>query len=218
VFGAPVQPHGGSKLRNPSIQPACVNPRRLTDKPKGATMFKPKANAILGTTGGRLMRSGLRRRALIGLLVLPGLTLPMQAAANTRLHFKGRETGTFQMLGPCETGGVILEVTGTGHTTHLGNYSGNYRECLDPATGAVTAGTFTLTAANGDKVFGTYSGRALPTDNPNVVAYQDPGVITGGTGRFASASGTLTTSGLADLATGEYEGKVVGSVSRRTSG
>jgi hypothetical protein len=181
-------------------------------------MSKPKANAILGTMGGRLMTSGLRRRTLIGLLVLGAFTRPMQAAANARLHFKGRETGTFQLLGPCETGGMILEVTGTGHTTHLGNYSGNYRECLDPATGAVTAGTFTLTAANGDKVFGTYSGGALPTDDdPNVVAYQDPGVITGGTGRFAGASGILTTSGLADLATGEYKGTVAGTVSRRTS-
>jgi hypothetical protein len=181
-------------------------------------MFKPKANTILGTAGGRLMRSGLRRRTLIGLLVVPALALPMQAAANARLHLKGQETGTFRLLGPCESGGMILEVTGTGHTTHLGTYSGNYRECLDPATGAVTAGAFTLTAANGDKVFGTYSGQALPTDNPSVVAYQDPGVITGGTGRFAGAGGTLTTSGLADLATGEYTGTVAGSVSRRTSG
>ena len=181
-------------------------------------MVKAKANTILGTTGGRLMRSGLRRRTLIALLVLPALALPMQAAANARLHLTGREAGTFQLLGPCETGGMILEVTGTGHATHLGNYSGSYRECLDPATGAVTAGIFTLTAANGDKVFGTYGGRALPTDNPNVVAYQDPGVITGGTGRFAGAGGILTTSGLADLATGEYTGTMGGSVARRTSG
>ena len=163
------------------------------------------------------MRSRLRRWTLIGLLVLPALTLPMQAAANARPDFKGGETGTFQVLGPCETGGMILEVAGTGNSTHLGNYSGNYRECLDPATGAVTAGTFTLTAANGDKVFGTYSGQANPTDNPNVIAYEDPGVITGGTGRFAAASGIMTTSGLANLATGEYSGTVAGSVSRPSS-
>jgi hypothetical protein len=178
-------------------------------------MFKPKANTIPGTARGRLMRNGLRRRALIGLLVLPALALPMQAAANDRLPLKGSEAGTFQLLGPCDTGGMVLEVTGTGHTTRLGSYSGNYRECLDPATGAVTAGTFMLTAAKGDKVFGTYSGQALPTDNPNVVAYQDPGVITGGTGRFAGARGSMTTSGLANLATGEYSGTITGSVSKR---
>jgi hypothetical protein len=180
-------------------------------------MFKPKA-CDPPHNEGRLMRSGLRRQTLLGLLVLPALALPMQAAAKDRLPLRGSESGTFQLLGPCETGGMILEVTGAGHTTRLGNYSGNYRECLDPATGAVTGGTFTLTAANGDKVFGTYSGQANPTDNPNVIAYQDPGVITGGTGRFAGAGGILTTSGLADLATGEYTGTIGGSVSRRLSG
>jgi hypothetical protein len=112
---------------------------------------------------------------------------------------------------------MILEVSGTGHTTELGNYSGLYRECFDPATGAVTGGTFTLTAANGDKVFGTFTGQALPTDNPNVITYEDPGSITGGTGRFARAGGSMTTSGSANLATGEYTGTITGNVSRRTS-
>lgn len=155
---------------------------------------------------------------LIGLLVLPALALPAQAAAADQLPVNGAETGTFQLLGPCETGGIVLEVTGTGHSTQLGNYRGDYRECLDPATGAVTNGTFTLTAANGDKVFGTYGGQAFPTDDPSVVNYVDPGVVTGGTGRFEGAGGTLTTSGLANLATGEYQGTVTGSVSRPASG
>jgi hypothetical protein len=160
----------------------------------------------------------INRKALIGLLVLPALALPMQAAAKDRLPLKGSESGTFRILGPCETGGMTLEVTGTGHSTKLGNYSGHYRECFDPATGAVTSGTFTLTAANGDKVFGTFNGQARPTDDPTVVRYDDPGVITGGTGRFAHAGGSLTTSGLANLATGEYTGTITGSVSRPTSG
>ena len=163
-------------------------------------MFKSKASTI------------------VGLLLLPALALPMQASAADQPPLKGSESGMFQLLGPCEAGGVILEVTGTGHSTKLGSYSGRYRECLDPATGAVTSGTFTLSAANGDKVFGTYSGQALPTDDPSVVTYEDPGVITGGTGRFAHADGTLTTSGRANLATGEYSGTVTGSVSRSTSG
>ena len=155
-------------------------------------------------------------KALIGLLVLPALALPIQAAAKDRLPVKGSETGTFRLLGPCESG-TTLEVTGTGHSTTLGNYSGHYRECFDPATGAVTGGTFTLTAANGDKVFGTFNGAARPTDDPTVVSYDDPGVITGGTGRFAHAGGSMTTGGLANLATGEYTGTITGSVSRPTA-
>ena len=160
----------------------------------------------------------LKTKAVLALLVLPALALPMQAAAKDRLPLKGSESGTFQLLGPCESGGLILEVTGTGHSTRLGSYSARYRECLDPATGAVTEGTFTLTAADGDEISGTYGGQAGPTDVPGVVAYEDPGVITGGTGRFAGSGGTITTSGRANMATGEYTGTVTGSVSRRTSG
>jgi hypothetical protein len=179
-------------------------------------MFKSKARTTLGAQGGRPMKSGLRRPTLLGLLLLPALALPMQASADDHRHLKGSESGTFQLLGPCETSGVIVDVTGTGHSTHLGNYSGHYRECLVPETGAVTGGTFTLTAANGDKVFGTYSGQAFPTDDPNVVNFEDPGSITGGTGRFAGADGTVTTSGLANLATGKYRGTITASVSRRS--
>ena len=158
-----------------------------------------------------------KTKAILALLVLPALALPMQAAAKDRPPLKGSETGTFRLLGPCE-GGMLLEVTGTGHTTELGSYSARYRECFDPATGAVTGGTFTLTAANGDKVFGTFAGQASPTDDPNVIRYDDPGVITGGTGRFARAGGTVSTSGLANMATGEYRGTITGSVSRPVSG
>ena len=152
----------------------------------------------------------LKLKALIALLVLPALALPMQAAAKDRLPLEGSESGRFQLLGPCEAGGMTLEVNGTGHASGIGDYSGHYRECFDPATGAVTAGTFTLTAANGDEIFGTFGGQARPTDDPTVVAYDDPGVITGGTGRFAGAGGTWSTSGLANLATGEYRGTAGG--------
>jgi hypothetical protein len=176
-------------------------------------MFNPKAHTILGAKGGRMMKIGLRGQTPMGLLVLVALALPMHAAAADQVPFKASETGTFQLLGPCGTGGIVVDVTGTGHPTQLGNYGAHYSECLLPATGTVRDGSFTLTAANGDMVFGTYGGQAFPTDDPNVLAYEDPGVITGGTGRFAGASGIVTQSGLANLATGEYEGTLTGSVS-----
>jgi hypothetical protein len=163
---------------------------------KGANMFRHTHRAILGA-----------------LLVLAALALPTYAGAGNDMTLKGSETGTFQVLGPCDGGGIALEVTGAGHSTRLGEYSALYVECFDPATGAVTGGSFTLTAANGDTLYGTYSGQAFPTD-ANAVAYDDPGVITGGTGRFAGAGGIASTSGIANLATGEYTGTISGSVSR----
>ena len=154
-------------------------------------------------------------KALIGLLVLVALALPMYATAGDQMPLNGSETGTFQLLGPCETGGLALEVTGTGHATFIGRYTGHYRECFDPATGAVTDGSFTLTAENGDTLYGTYAGQAVPTGAN--VSYDDPGVITGGTGRFTGASGNAHTTGVANLATGAYRGTISGSVSSPAS-
>ena len=159
-------------------------------------MFKAKAHTILGT-----------------FLVLVALALPMQAAAGDQVPLNGSETGTFRILGPCEASGIIVDVTGTGHSTQVGKYSVHYRECFVPATGAVTGGSFTLTAANGDMLFGTYGGQAVPTGDANVIVFDDPGVITGGTGRFAGASGIANTAGVANLATGEYTSTISGSLS-----
>jgi hypothetical protein len=180
-------------------------------------MFKPKAHTLQTTRPGRLIEIGLRSQMLMALLALVALTVPMRAAAADRVPLKAAETGTFQLLGPCQTSGIIVDVTGSGHATHLGAFSTHYRECFDPATGAVTDGSFTLTAANGDTIFGTYGGQVSPTRDATVFAYDDPGVITGGTGRFAGASGIVGTSGVVNLATGEYSGAITGSLSNPAS-
>ena len=162
-------------------------------------MFKPKA------------------KTLTTLFALVALALPIYAAAADQLPLKAAESGTFQLAGPCDTNGVIIDVTGTGHATDFGNYSVHYRECFLPATGTVMGGSFTLTAANGDTLYGTYTGQASPTGDPNVIAFDDPGLITGGSGRFAAATGRLNQNGIANLATGEYAATLTGSISRAAS-
>ncbi len=178
-------------------------------------MPKQNPNTILRSYAKRLVAIGPGRQALIGLFVVVALALPTYATAGDQMPLHGSENGTFQLLGPCETGGIALHVNGTGHATFLGSYSGDYRECFDPATGAVTNGTFTLTTANGDKLYGTYAGQAVAA-GANVV-YDDPGTITGGTGRFAGATGIVNTRGVANLSTGEYNGTLSGSVSTPAS-
>jgi hypothetical protein len=173
---------------------------RLMRERKERHVFTAKAHAALGT-----------------LLVLVVLVLPTYAAAGDQLPLNGSESGTFQILGSCESSGIVVDVTGTGHATQVGKYSVHYRECFFPATGAVTGGSFTLTAANGDTLFGTYAGQAVPTGDANVISFDDPGVITGGTGRFAGASGIANTAGIANLATGEYTSAISGSVSSAPS-
>jgi hypothetical protein len=54
----------------------------------------------------------------------------------------------------------------------------------------------------------------FPTDDPDVITYEEDLVITGGTGRFAGANDQLHVSGVANLATGEYSQTLSGNVSK----
>jgi hypothetical protein len=163
----------------------------------------------------RRMRMNQRAATLAAMIVLLALAVPIGAVAAAGIGVDGVENGTFQVLGACNNG-LLLQVTGTGHATYIGDYRGQYRECFDPSTGLVVDGSFTLTTANGDTVFGTFTGQAVPTDGASV-HYDDPGVITGGTGRFTGASGSINTAGIADLATGQYSGSLSGNMSRPAS-
>lgn len=189
---------------------AVARPRRLP-----AERLRSTSRTIVRTSVTRLTMLNRRGATLAAMLALVALALPIGAVAAAEIRIDGVESGTFHVLGSCSDG-LLLEVTGSGRATYLGEYSGRYRECFDPSTGVVAGGSFTLTTANGDTVFGTFTGRALPAGGSNV-EYDDPGVISGGTGRFTDAGGSINTRGIADLATGEYNGTLDGSVSRPAS-
>ena len=52
-------------------------------------------------------------------------------------------------------------------------------------------GTLELVAANGDKIFATFTGLGTFI-NPTTASVVEIATITGGTGRFAGATGTFT--------------------------
>ena len=82
-------------------------------------------------------------------------------------------------------------------------------ETVDFAALAGRDGVFTLTAANGDTVHGTYSGSILP----GLTGYLVSGPITGGTGRFAGATGTVVFRGTFDPTTFTGSDEITGSIS-----
>jgi hypothetical protein len=94
-------------------------------------------------------------------------------------------------------------ISGTGQISHLGHFTTAQSHCIDP-TGtdplAFTEGVFTFTAANGDTIFGTYSGHLVPTATPGLFQLDGVFTIEGGTGRFANASGGGDASGETNLA------------------
>ena len=71
-------------------------------------------------------------------------------------------------------------------------------------TTAIASNTTTYTAADGDQLFVTWTGTATTVD-PNHI-FSGPETITGGTGRFAGASGSTWVSGTANtsLLTGQF--------------
>lgn len=76
------------------------------------------------------------------------------------------------------------------HTTHVPNL----------ATGALEDGTFTIVAANGDEIRGTYQGTATyDALRADLVHGAATFVISGGTGRFAGATGTIAATFLETL-------------------
>jgi hypothetical protein len=77
---------------------------------------------------------------------------------------------------------------GTGQATHLGKFRLVSDFAVD-VTNFTAAGTFTMTAANGDTIVGTSLGVASVLGATANIT--ETYTITGGTGRFADASGTI---------------------------
>ena len=84
-----------------------------------------------------------------------------------------------------------LQGTGEGNATHLGRFTLTTAEVVSLVT-ATGTGTFNLTAANGDQLFATTAGGEDQFTPPNVSHVTLVATIVGGTGRFASATGTFT--------------------------
>ena len=95
---------------------------------------------------------------------------------------------------------LIVTLSGTGKGRHFGRLTFEATERIDfrqfgdsafpDARTVVTDGEFTITAANGDTLTGTYDGVGLPDPaRPGFVNGTALAWLTGGTGRFRCASG-----------------------------
>jgi len=135
-----------------------------------------------------------------------------RAYAGAIVPFKASDTGSATVVGG--SGSVIQTAdTGRGNGTDLGRFTLAAGEMIDLTTGAITHGFFTLTAANGDTVTGTYSGQALTGFTGYVVS----GPITAGTGRFAVATGFLVWRGTLDPLAFTFSDNISGMISTRGS-
>lgn len=94
----------------------------------------------------------------------------------------------------------------SGNFTHIGKFQG----VVD-----LDASTAIWTAANGDTITNQTTSFVLVEEvTPGIFRYEQTLVITGGTGRFANATGSATATGLINLVTGAYDGVLTGRISR----
>ncbi len=147
--------------------------------------------------------------ALLLAIVFASPTFAAPAAAERELPFKG----SLQALETNEVDFPTLFVTasGSGEATHLGRYTVNYQvEVNIPTLAGVGSAQFV--AANGDRLFAEGSGQATETGTPGVVTIVETHTITGGTGRFAGASGSFTIERVLNQVTGVTSGTISGTI------
>ena len=161
------------------------------------------------------------RRASLGavavvFVALTGLAAPVAAGAaeGANVPFKGRLAGVETTTGftPPSTVSIVLE--GTGNTTHLGRFTLVNPHDVDLST-MTGCGPEVLTAANGDSVTAEGCGVAtVVSGSPPfaTLSIVEDYEITGGTGRFAGATGSYHVERIFDQATGVTTGSFEGTI------
>lgn len=115
-------------------------------------------------------------------------------------------------------GGFRVSGTGTGRATHMGRATITVDECVDfvREPGRVHVyGSLVLTAANGDELHVSVDKVGDPPGPDGDAHVAGPFVVTGGTGRFAGASGSGTTTTDANVISSTATAELVGSLRRR---
>lgn len=150
----------------------------------------------------------LRGWIVVGALLLLSVVAPASAAGVHQVPLKGTmsfsadpSAGTISCTSPVPiTHPRVIDMQAI--VSHLGKTSAvaTSNECsFSLATGLMVGnGQFSFTAANGDQFYGTVS-TVMNVVTAEVTFTSE---ITGGTGRFAGASGSVTGGGMADLVTG----------------
>jgi hypothetical protein len=167
--------------------------------------------------------------ALAVLIVTPA-TMAV-ARVEHPVPIRGTSTGVDEMLpvGSCpEDADWTYRNTGTARFSHVGAAAFELTHCTwmewETGAGVFGYGTTTITAANGDVLTLAHHGTfelAFGAEGPESSLADLEWVVTGGTGRFADATGSGTATAVGDLEAGTttatYLGTIVYDASNRSA-
>lgn len=135
------------------------------------------------------------------------------AIAGELVPFKGRLEGASTVtFDPPPSPFFTVLLRGTGNATLLGRFTMEAPHRVNTGTGGAI-GAVAFTAANGDVLTADFTGASSPTATPGVFAIVETATITGGTGRFAGATGSFIVERLVDLGTLLTTGSFAGTIS-----
>jgi hypothetical protein len=147
--------------------------------------------------------------AVVAAFALLGFARP--ALAGNEVPLRGTLQGDVVHTAVSPTVDSVV-INATGNVAQLGRAVITTTHLVDRVA-RQAVGTYDFTAANGDTVHAEFVGHATPTATPGVLAIVEIATITGGTGRFAGATGSFTIERLYDQVAGVTAGTIEGSIS-----
>lgn len=176
----------------------------------------------------------LIHQAAVRCLARPFILLAMAAAAASPAHAQQARPASFtarlsftEVVLPAQPGSgcfLVGQLSGSGSSNQLGRVTASTQDCINPRDAAATSFSFhnniaptglVFTGESGDRLFARYSGTLTPrTGAPHRISGLF--VITGGTGRYAGATGGGVVDGHEELGqpgTGRGEVSLLGVIS-----
>ena len=151
--------------------------------------------------------------ASLALVVVAVLGLAGPAAAAEPVPFKGSLDGDVTHT-PVDARTDFVLVDAEGTSTQLGRFDVLVPHFVDTPT-RTAEGYYEFTAANGDTLIASFTGRATPTATPGVISIVETATIDPdlSTGRFAGATGSFVVERLFDRIAGTTTGSFEGTIS-----
>lgn len=151
-----------------------------------------------------------RALPVVAALFAFAVTFVGASSAGEQTTFKGSLEGTVTVT-PVNPPIASVLIEATGNATKLGRFTVEVPHVVNQAV-RVGAGSYIFTAANGDTLTASFTGVGTLIA-PGVLSTTETATITGGTGRFADATGSFTAHRTFFITEGRTVGSFEGTIS-----